>query len=122
VGLLMGLLSAGVGYWYWRAGDPKWQTMVFMTITLSQMAHVMAVRSERRSLFCLGLFSNKPLLGAVALSIVLQLALVYTPFAQRIFQTVALPLADLGLSVAASSIIFCAVETEKLFARRRELP
>ena len=120
VGLLMGLLSAGVGYWYWRAGDPKWQTMVFTTITLSQMAHVIAVRSERQSLFRLGMLSNRPLLGAVALSILLQLALVYTPFAQRIFQTVALPLADLGLTVAVSSIIFWAVETEKWYARRRE--
>ena len=48
VGLLMGFLSLGAGYWYWRAGDSNWQTLLFTTLTLSQMAHVMAIRSERR--------------------------------------------------------------------------
>ncbi len=82
VGWLMGLLSLGTGYWYWRAHDPKWQTMVFTTLTLSQMAHVMAIRSERLSLFRIGLLSNKPLLGAVILTGILQLGLVYVPFLQ----------------------------------------
>ena len=79
VGLLMGMLSLGMGYWFWSQGDPHWQTVVFTSITLSQMAHVMAIRSERQSLFHIGLFSNKPLLAAVALTCLLQLALVYWP-------------------------------------------
>jgi Ca2+-transporting ATPase len=119
VGLLMGLVVLGVGYGYWRAGLAQWQTMVFLTITLAQMAHVLAIRSERDSLFRIGLWSNKPLLGAVALTFVLQLALVYVPLLQRFFTTVALSAADLALGLAASSLIFWAVELEKWILRRR---
>ena len=122
VGFLMGLLSLGVGYGYWRAHDPTWQTMVFTTLTLSQMAHVMAIRSERESLFQIGLLSNKPLLGAASLTVVLQLALVYVPFLQRFFETRSLPAADLALTLAVSTVIFWAVELEKRFARRRQRP
>jgi P-type Ca2+ transporter type 2C len=113
VGLLMGFLSLGVGYWYWRDGDSNWQTVLFTTLTLSQMAHVMAIRSERRSLFQIRLMSNKPLLGAVSLTVVLQLALLYLPFLQAMFKTRALSLQDLVLTLTISSVIFVAVELEK---------
>ena len=120
VSILMALLSLGPGYWYWRAGDPNWQTMLFTTLTLSQMAHVMAIRSERQSLFKIGLMSNKPLLAAVSLTLVLQLALVYVPFLQVFFKTNPLPLPTLALTVALSSIVFVSVEIEKWIARRRQ--
>jgi Ca2+-transporting ATPase len=119
VGLLMGLIVLGVGYGYWRAGLAQWQTMVFLTLTLSQMAHVLAIRSERDSLFRIGLWSNKPLLGAVTLTFVLQLAVVYVPFLQGFFETIALSARDLALGLAVSSLIFWAVELEKWVLRRR---
>ena len=119
VGLLIGSLSLGPAYWYWRAGDPNWQTLLFTTVTLSQMAHVMAIRSERQSLFQIGLLSNKPLAGAVGLTIVLQLALIYVPVLQSFFKTNALPLPDLALTIALSSVVFAAVEIEKWIVRRQ---
>jgi Ca2+-transporting ATPase len=119
IGLLMGLIVLGVGYGYWRAGLPQWQTMVFLTITLAQMAHVLAIRSERDSLFRIGLWSNKPLVYAVAITFALQLALVYIPFLQEFFTTVALSAGDLALGLVASSAIFWAVELEKWGVRRR---
>ena len=119
VGVLMGIVSLAVGYEYWNAHNPAWQTMVFTVLTFSQMANVMAIRSERWSLFEIGLQSNLPLLGAVSLTVVLQLALIYVPFLQSIFKTVALPISDLLLTVAVSSIVFAAVELEKWVARRR---
>jgi len=118
VGLLMAAISLGSGYWYWRAGDPNWQTFLFTTLTLSQMAHVMAIRSERQSLFQLGLLSNKPLLGAVLMTVALQIALVYVPFLQAFFKTTPLPLPDLAVTIALSAIIFAAVEIEKWIIRR----
>jgi Ca2+-transporting ATPase len=120
VGVFMGLLSLGMGYMYWRAGRVEWQTMLFTTVALSQMAHVMAIRSSRDSLFRLGLLSNKPLLGAVLLTLVLQLAVVYLPILQSFFSTMALPLPDLLLSLAVSSLVFVAVELEKWWMRSRE--
>lgn len=119
VGFLMGLLSLAMGYEFWHAHDPRWQTMVFTTLTLSQMAHVLAIRSERRSLLTIGLLSNKPLLGAVSLTVVLQLGIVYLSSLQSIFKTVALPFPDLILTVVVSSIIFWSVELEKWGKRRR---
>jgi Ca2+-transporting ATPase len=89
VGLLMGLVSLGMGYLTWRAGWENWQTMVFTTLTLSLMGNALAVRS-RESLFKVGLLSNKALLGAVLLTFVLQLAVVYVPFLQNLFKTNAL--------------------------------
>ncbi|MDD3826793.1 MAG: cation-translocating P-type ATPase [Anaerolineae bacterium] len=120
VGLLMGLVSLGLGFWAWGTDRPNWQTMVFTTLTLSQMGNVLALRSNRESLFTLGLLSNKPLLGAVALTFVLQMAVVYVPFLQDLFNTSALSPADLGISLLLSTVVFWAVELEKLLARRRE--
>lgn len=118
VAILMAILSLGPGYWYWRAGDPNWRTLIFTTLTFSQMAHIMAIRSERQSLFKIGPASNKFLLGAVCITVALQLALVYVPFLQAIFKTTSLSPAGLALTVTVSGGIFAAVEVEKWFARR----
>ena len=119
VGLLMGAVSLAIGYWMWSMGSPLWQTMVFTTITLSQMGHALAIRSERFSLFQIGLLSNKPLLGAVLLTFMLQLAVVYIPFFQEVFETVSLPLPYLLLSLVLSLVVFIAVEVEKAVRRRK---
>jgi Ca2+-transporting ATPase len=119
IGLLMGLVSLGLGYWAWTTGRPSWQTMVFTTLTLSQMGNAIAVRSERDSLFRIGLFSNKPLLGAVLLTFILQLAVVYVPFLQGVFKTVALPPGDLAISLLLSTVVFWGVELKKWLLRRR---
>lgn len=118
VGSFMGLLSLGLGYAYWRAANPHWQTMVFTSLTFAQMAHILAIRSERVSLFKLGLRSNTILLAAVALTIVLQLAVVYLPFLQQVFQTSALPAKDLVLCVLLSSTVAVAIETAKWLGHR----
>lgn len=114
VGLLMGVIALGVGYAYWRTGQLQWQTMIFLTLTIAQMAHVLAIRSARDLLYHIGLRSNPSLVGAVALTLVLQLAVIYIPVLQGLFSTTALSVADLGISLIASSIVFWAVELEKL--------
>jgi len=64
-----------------------WQTMVFTVLCLTQLGHVLAIRSERQSLFTQGLFSNKALLGAVCLAFIFQMATVYVPFLNPLFRT-----------------------------------
>jgi Ca2+-transporting ATPase len=117
VGLLMGLVSLGMGYWTWRTGWDNWQTMIFTTLTLSQMGHALAVRS-RESLFTVGLLSNKALLGAVLLTFVLQLGVIYVPFLQEMFKTDALSLGEVLLSLVLSTVLFWGVELEKWLMRR----
>jgi Ca2+-transporting ATPase len=117
--LMMGLVSLGVGFAYWQAGRANWQTMVFTVLTLSQVALALAVRSERDSLFRTGLLSNKAMLGAVSLTLGLQLAVVYVPFLQAIFETAALTGRDLVLGLALSSLVFWGVELKKWLIRSR---
>ena len=119
VGLLIGLITLGIGYRYWQAGQAHWQTMVFLMLTLAQLAHVLAIRSEHDSLFRIGLRSNRPLLAAVALTFGLQLAIVYIPLLQKVFSTVTLSAVDLGIGLGASSLVFWGVELEKWLGRRR---
>lgn len=118
VGILMAAVCLGTGFVYWRAGDPAWQTIVFTMLCFSQLGHVMAIRSERRSLFQMGLFSNKPLLTSVLFTFVLQLAVIYSPFFQGLFKTVPLSLEDMVICMLLSATIFIAVEFEKWFLRK----
>ena len=120
VGPFMGLVSLGVGLWGYLTGNPYWTTMVFTTLTLSQMGNALAIRSDRDSLFRIGLASNKPMLGAVLLTLVLQLVITYWGPAQRLLGTQSLPLPEILISLAASTLVFWAVEFEKLIKRRRE--
>jgi len=117
VGLLIGIVCIGTQTIAIKLGDAHWQTMVFTVLSFSQMAHVLAIRSETRSLFRQGLLSNIPLLTAVALTFLLQLAVIYIPFLNPIFKTAPLTLNELLAVLAASSVIFVAVELEKVFKR-----
>ncbi|MFP3895842.1 MAG: cation-translocating P-type ATPase [Anaerolineales bacterium] len=96
-----------------------WRTMVFTTLALAQMGNALAIRSDRLLLIQLGLFTNPALLGAVALTLVLQLAVIYVPFMQTIFDTSPLTLEQLGISLAFSSIVFVAVEMVKMIQSQR---
>jgi Ca2+-transporting ATPase len=119
IGLLMGLIALGVGFSYWQMENPMWQTMIFTTITLSEMGYVMAIRSNRDSLFSVGPFSNRALVGAVALTTILQLMVIYIPFLQGVFGTMALPMRELLICFGLSTSLFVAVEIQKWFSRRR---
>lgn len=120
IGLLMGLVSLFAGFWHWQNGSESWHTIVFTTITLSQMGNALATRSDRDSLFTIGLWSNKFMVLSVLLTFVLQLALIYIPFLQNTFNTVPLNAGELVLSLVLSSIVFFCVELFKWFLRRRE--
>jgi len=118
VGILMGFVSLGVGYYYWSLGNPNWQTIVFTTLTLSQMGNALALRSERESLFKIGLLSNKSMLNAVLLTFVLQIAVIYIPFLQSVFRTNPLSWQELIICLVLSTIVFWGVEFEKYLKRR----
>ncbi|MGB5427447.1 MAG: cation-translocating P-type ATPase [Gammaproteobacteria bacterium] len=121
VGLFVGVVSIGTQAWSYTRGDAYWQTMVFTVLTISQLFHSLAVRSERESLFKIGLGSNPAMLAAVLLTVALQLAVIYVPVLQTVFHTRALPLADLLLCVAIASMVLVAVEIEKWLMRRGRL-
>lgn len=121
VGLLMAALALGTQAWALRTGNAHWQTMTFTVLTLSQLAHVLAIRSERTSVFTIGFASNPMLLLAVAATLGLQLATIYVPAMNRIFRTEPLTANELLACLGISSLVFFAVELEKYFVRRRGL-
>jgi Ca2+-transporting ATPase len=118
VGLFIGGISIAAMAWAISREVTYWQTIVFTVLTLSQLFNSLAVRSESVSLFRLGLFSNLPMLGAVALTFLLQLSVIYVPVLNNIFHTQPLPLYDLAVCVALSSLVFFMVEVEKWLIRR----
>jgi Ca2+-transporting ATPase len=119
IGLLLGALCLGMQAWALRTGDAHWQTMVFTVLTLGQMTLVLGVRSESEPIWRLGLLSNKPLLGAVLLTLALQLAVIYLPSLNAIFKTQPLSGGELLLCLAASTLVLLVVELQKLWRRRK---
>ncbi|MCX7913622.1 MAG: cation-translocating P-type ATPase [Thermodesulfovibrionales bacterium] len=113
-GLVIGIAAILFQYFALTANYP-WQTMIFTGLVLGRMAVVMAVRSESDTLFKIGIFSNKPLLGAVVLTFALQMAVIYIPFLNPIFYTQPLTVSQLLITLVFSSIVFFAIEIEKLF-------
>jgi Ca2+-transporting ATPase len=120
----VGLLMAGVVLllqaWAIHIGDAHWQTMVFTVLCFLQLGHVMAIRSERESLFTQGVFTNKPLVLSVLATICLQFLTIYVPALNPIFKTQPLSAAELALVLVLSLTVFIAVEIEKLLKRRKK--
>jgi Ca2+-transporting ATPase len=118
VGALIAALTLGTQAWALSEDTRQWQSMVFSVLVFCQLVHSMAIRSESRSLFSMGLLTNPALVGAIALSVVLQLALLYVPWLQDIFRTTALTPAQLAVVVVVPLVVLVAVEVEKLLVRR----
>ncbi|CAG8674584.1 8913_t:CDS:2, partial [Cetraspora pellucida] len=82
-------------------------TMTFTCFVLFDMFNALSCRSEKKSIFKLGIFSNPMFNLAVAFSLVGQLLVIYLPFFQAVFQTEALGLDDIfGLIVITSSVFW----------------
>jgi P-type Ca2+ transporter type 2C len=114
VGLLMGLGTIGLFGWVIGNQDVvHGQTMAFFTLTMFQMFNVLAIRSEQDFLWTIGPFSNPKLMGAVLITLLLQLAITYLPFLQPIFHTASLTMENLATCVALASTVYLAVEAEK---------
>jgi Ca2+-transporting ATPase len=96
------------------------QTVAFTTLAMFQVFNALNVRSRRKSLFELGLFTNKYLIAAIALSVSLQVLATSVPFMQVALGTVPLTLEKWGLIVAVASSIFVADELRKLVTRHRK--
>ncbi len=113
VGILMAAVTIGTQAAAIALGSQNWQTMVFTVLSVSQLGHVLAVRSEKTFLYRQGIFSNLPLISAVAATIALQLSVIYLPIMNDLFKTRPLSAAELGVALALSAIVFHAVELEK---------
>ncbi|HMM46385.1 MAG TPA: cation-translocating P-type ATPase [Thiobacillaceae bacterium] len=118
VGLLMGGVTLLTQAWALHVGSAHWQSMVFTVLTLSQLGHVLAVRSEHESLWRQGVLSNRMLVVALVITFAMQMAVLYVPWLNPIFKTEPLGLTELAVCFALSSVVFFGVEAEKALVRR----
>lgn len=120
LGFLIALQSLGVLHWALNTGVPllKIQTLIFTLVVISLMFNAFNWRSDRYSVFSLGVFTNKPLIYAVLSTVLLQLAAVYIPIMQTAFRTVPLSLSDWGMIVPLASTTLIAMELSKYLERR----
>ena len=121
MGLLIGLISVGTGYWFWDGGTGSnaWQTMVFTMLTFCQMTYALCVRKQTQSLFTQSWLSNPMLLLAIGVTLTLQLILIYVPFFNTVFRTTPLRPAELGICAVGALVIILITELKKLFLRSK---
>uniref|UniRef100_A0A831XLX0 Cation-translocating P-type ATPase n=1 Tax=Geobacter metallireducens TaxID=28232 RepID=A0A831XLX0_GEOME len=115
-GILIGAIALAFQAFALDRGLP-WQTMVFTFLVLNRMAVALAVRSDRQSLFRIGLFSNRPLCGAIVITFLLQLAVVYTPLLNPIFSTAPLSAEALALTMGLAVGMVLVSELHKMIRR-----
>ena len=127
-GFLYVLLSHG-----WRWGDASWAnpgnahyaiyleavTMTQAAIVAGQVGNGFACRTERESLFKVGIFSNRSIVLSELFAVLLMCAIAYVPFLQNILKTGPLTLADWGFLVVAAVTLFFAEEGRKWMMRRK---
>jgi Ca2+-transporting ATPase len=117
VGFLLGLVLLGVAYGYWANGLASWQTMVFTTLAFSRIGLSETVRSAYSSVLELGLFSNPRLLGAVALTLTLQMVIIYVPVLQTFFGTLPLSGQEIAIALLLSTLSPLSLELKKQVVR-----
>jgi len=98
------------------AGLEKARTIAFTLLVAFQWFNALNARSDRQSIFRLGFFSNRPLIGGIALAVLLQIMVIYLPPLQDVFYTVPLGLADWGFIVLIALALLAVEELRKLLA------
>jgi Ca2+-transporting ATPase len=121
VGIFVGIVALFVGFSYFdpqTPEDPTWQTMIFTSIAFMQIGQALASRSNVRSFFQLGVFSNPTLLVMAVLTFALQLVALYVPFFEDFFQITPLTVTQLGICIGLGVLVFVLIEIQKRIVNR----
>jgi calcium-translocating P-type ATPase len=139
--LFLGVMVAGLslaGFFYvltragWHPGDPvgvgdplhhaylQATTMTFLGMIAGQIGTAFAVRTRRASLWSIGVFSNRYLVGAIVAELLLAAIFVYAPPLQSLLGTAGLPLSDLVLLLPYPIVVWGADELRRYVVRRRD--
>jgi len=106
-GCLIGVCTilSFIGGKYYGMSIEACRTLALGTLVLSQLIHVFECRSEKHSLFEINPFTNLYLIGAVGISVIMLLCIVYIPFLQNVFHTIPLGTGQWLIILFFSSII-----------------
>ncbi|XP_021371301.1 calcium-transporting ATPase type 2C member 1-like isoform X1 [Mizuhopecten yessoensis] len=119
------IIVVGTLWVFWREMSdnkitPRDTTMTFTCFVFFDMFNALSCRSQEKSIFQIGLFTNKVFLTAVVGSIIGQLLVIYFPPLQAIFQTEALYFQDFVFLIFLTSSVFIASEVKKAIYRVTE--
>jgi Ca2+-transporting ATPase len=95
------------------------RTMAFMTLVMCQLFFSLAVRNHSKSIFQIGIFSNKYLVGAIVLGVLLQLIVIGIPFMQKAFHLQMLDLGGWIIAIVLGLVPLLINEIVKIFIRAR---
>ncbi len=98
----------------------KAMTILFAGIVVMQIANVFACRSDKFSVFKIGFFNNKLILWGIVFELVFTAIIIYVPFFQKIFNTIALEWKDWGILLVFMILIFMLEELRKYYTSRRQ--
>jgi Ca2+-transporting ATPase len=121
-GLFIGVVTVGAGFAYheWSPGGP-WQTLMFTMLAIMQVFQALGTRSDRESVFALGLFGNRVMLGIILLVVGLQVVAVYVPFiASSLLGVQPLGAGEWLLVLGAGVALLVTTELEKWWYRRTQ--
>jgi len=132
-GILIGALTI-FAFWfgYWEHGYSPFdhtapittveyaRTMAFMVLVMCQLFYSLAVRNSSKSIFQIGLFSNKYLSGAILLGIFLQLIVIEIPLMQRAFHLQMLDFEGWMIAISLGLVPLLFNEVLKIFIRARK--
>jgi len=117
--LLMGIGTYLIFDWaYSRASLGEARTVAFCAMVTFQWFQVLNARSDEHTILQLGVFRNRWLIGAIGVSVLLQLAVVYIPVFQTAFRTVPLGLDMWGIVVLAGVGLFLVEGARKMLFPR----
>jgi len=124
-GLMMALIALGAfvfALYGFKQDLDQSRTVAFTVMVLVQLVHAFNCRSDRYSVFALGLGTNRALVWAVALSAGVQVAVLTVPAAARVFKAAPLPLEDWALMAAVGVLPLVIVELMKLVRAKGTSP
>ena len=122
--IINGVLIGGITLFAFKLGERLYadslihaQTMAFVVLSVSQLFLSLSLRSNTKSAFSLGLFSNKYLVYSILLGIFLQVIIISISFIANIFKVTPLLLYDWIVVILVSLIPFAINEILKLFRK-----
>ena len=119
-GIVLSVVTLAGGWLLWSQDDSTWQSVLFTVLIFGQLGLALEVRAEKQSLFTVGLFTNRAMLGAVGIGLAAHMVILYVPLAQRVFGTEPLDLPHFALAIGGALIVMATVEVYKVWLRKRQ--
>lgn len=120
-GLLLAVIALSTfsySLFVWHQPIEQARTVTFTVMVVAQLVHAFNCRSDRWSLFHVGVTTNHALIWAVVVSVALQFGILTIPFMEPIFKVAPLPIEDWELMVAMALLPLAIVEAIKWFHRQ----